>query len=495
MWSIYDTCILLSGVITSVIAVLPLRGIPIRTRAIAGLVGGGLIVVSLVLGKLSAFRYPAIVLIGPLIALSALGAVVWDERRDRGKDAGRQYDETASGADPEAPHPVVATPPLEDGHLASSAQEPGMMHVAAPVANAAGIEAERARVDAWAAAHDPATLSERLAEVVERYPEFATAIAAHPNCYPELMAWMLDANLVPEASSSNAINPVPEPSVIETTMAVASTVSAPQGEVRVNQEPSSTMSAQQASEGAAYLDARVGRSEKIPRRRWVIPTLGAVGALLVLGVAFLLISRVTPNAASVQSSTYPSAVGSSVVNSPSHNSEPTSASPDSDEVLSYICWNGDEVSALQSCSQPTGKAGLKYIYPSMNDQWSHCKYADLRPTTATYECTFADGIIRYRYWKDSVEADQHYRDKYVSGDSSDFILDDTNVGTLYRSTERDKNGKFNLTARWGNGHYALSVDSTTRAGQDALWKTVRFRSLSDLRGHLSQNDPGDAERA
>lgn len=97
MWSIYDTCILLSGVITSVIAVLPLRGIPIRTRAIAGLVGGGLIVVSLVLGKLSAFRYPAIVLIGPLIALSALGAVVWDERRDRGKDAGRQYDETASG--------------------------------------------------------------------------------------------------------------------------------------------------------------------------------------------------------------------------------------------------------------------------------------------------------------------------------------------------------------------------------------------------------------
>ncbi len=250
MWSIYDTCILLSGVITSVIAVLPLRGIPIRTRAIAGLVGGGLIVVALVLGKLSAFRYPAIVLISPLIALSALGAVVWDERRDRGKDAGRQYDETASGADPEAPHPVVATPPLEDGHLASSAQEPGMMHVAAPVANAAGIEAERARVDVWAAALATATSSERLAEVVERYPEFATAVAAHPNCYPELMAWMLDANLVPEASSSNAINPVPEPSVIETTMAVASTVSAPQGEVRVNQEPSSTMSAQQASEGA-----------------------------------------------------------------------------------------------------------------------------------------------------------------------------------------------------------------------------------------------------
>lgn len=255
------------------------------------------------------------------------------------------------------------------------------------------------------------------------------------------------------------------------------------------------MPAQPSSEGAADLDARIDRpAEKGPRRRWVIPTLGAVGALLVLGVAFVLISRVTPTAASVQSSTYPSAVGSSVVSSPSLNSEPTSASPESDEVLSYICWNGDEVSALESCSQPTRKAGLKYIYPSMNDQWSHCKYADLRPTTATYECTFADGIIRYRYWNDSVEADEHYRDKYVSGNTSDFILDDTNVGTLYRSTGRDKNGKFNLTARWGDGHYSLSVDSKTRAGQDALWKTVRFRALSDLSGHLSQNDPGEAER-
>lgn len=38
MWSIYDTCILLSGIITAAIAVIPIRGIDTRTRLLAGLV-------------------------------------------------------------------------------------------------------------------------------------------------------------------------------------------------------------------------------------------------------------------------------------------------------------------------------------------------------------------------------------------------------------------------------------------------------------------------
>ncbi len=472
MWSIYDTCILLSGVITAVIAVLPLSGIPMRTRAGAGLVGGALIVISLILGNLSAFRYPSIVLIGPLLALCVLGGVIWDARRDRGKDAGRQFDETASGADPENVHMVIGGVASDAHPAAESTEEPGFATRAAPAASSAQIDGEQERVAAWAAAHDPATSSGRLAEIVGRHPEFAPTIAAHPNCYPELMAWMRDGGLLAGTPDDTAVRPI---AVTDTTMTVDSTVSAPRYEVPVA--------------GAN------GPAGKAPRR-WVIPAVGAVAALLVLGVVLLLMPRSgAPTTASVQSSTYPSALNSppTAISSPTLNSEQSSASPQSDDV-SYTCWNGKEVDSLDRCSQPTGIAGLKYIYPSMNEQWSHCKYVAYRTTTATYDCTFTDGVIRYRYWKDSAEADRHYRQKYATGEASDFVLDDNNVGTLYRATKRDKDGKFTMTAHWGGGHYSLSVDSKTRADQDALWETVRFRALFDLRGHLSENDPGEAER-
>ncbi len=476
MWSIYDTCILLSGVITAVIAVLPLSGIAMRTRAGAGLVGGGLIVISLFLGNLPTFRYPSIVLIGPLIALCVLGAVIWDARRDHGTDAGRQFDETASGADPgNVPIGIGGTAP--DAYpVAESTEESGFVTRTAPAARSAQTDGEQERVAAWAAVHDPATSSERLAEIVGRHPEFAPAIAAHPNCYPEPMDWMREADLVAGTPDATAVRPIAVPPLTGTTTTVVSIVSAPRYDVPV-----------------AGANGSVGKGP----RRWVVSAVGAVAALLVLGVVLLLMPRGgAPATASVQSSTYPSALNSppSAISSPTLNSEPPSASPESDDVLSYTCWNGKEVDSLERCIQPTGVAGLKYIYPSMNEQWSHCKYAAYRTTTATHDCTFADGVIRYRYWKDAAEADRHYRQKYATGEGSDFVLDDNNVGALYRATKRDKGGKFTMTARWGGGHYSLSMDAKTRAGQDALWETVRFRALSDLRGHFSESDPGEAER-
>ncbi len=45
------------------------------------------------------------------------------------------------------------------------------------------------REQAWAAVHDPATDAAALAAIARRHPEFAEAIARHPNCYPELAAW------------------------------------------------------------------------------------------------------------------------------------------------------------------------------------------------------------------------------------------------------------------------------------------------------------------
>lgn len=204
MWSIYDTCILISGVIIAAIAVVPVSGVGGRTRGGAALVGGGLIAISFVLGNLRFFRYPAIVLIGPFIALFVLGAVIWDARRSVGKDADLQASETAS--DP-ADVPAVALAP----QVPSS--PPTVM--AAPVANAqpqsvAGpalgqaeheVEPDR-RIQAWAEVHDAGTTSERLAEIAALHPEFAPDICEHPNCYPALKQWAMGNGLLGDGTQS-----------------------------------------------------------------------------------------------------------------------------------------------------------------------------------------------------------------------------------------------------------------------------------------------------
>ena len=76
MWSIYDTMILVTGVIVAVIAIVPVAQVPAATRAWSALVGGALIVAALTLGNLRSFRYPSYVFVAPIVALLVLGAVI-----------------------------------------------------------------------------------------------------------------------------------------------------------------------------------------------------------------------------------------------------------------------------------------------------------------------------------------------------------------------------------------------------------------------------------
>lgn len=48
---------------------------------------------------------------------------------------------------------------------------------------------DQQRGEAWAALHRPETSPETLAHIANEYPEFAAAIAAHPNTYPDLKVW------------------------------------------------------------------------------------------------------------------------------------------------------------------------------------------------------------------------------------------------------------------------------------------------------------------
>ncbi|WP_307219351.1 sensor domain-containing protein [Microbacterium sp. SORGH_AS_0888] len=63
---------------------------------------------------------------------------------------------------------------------------------------------------AWRMLHDPVTDAAALAEIAAAYPEFAEAVARHPNAYPELIAWangIVSPVSAPDASPAPAASP------------------------------------------------------------------------------------------------------------------------------------------------------------------------------------------------------------------------------------------------------------------------------------------------
>lgn len=211
-------------------------------------------------------------------------------------------------------------------------------------------------------------------------------------------------------------------------------------------------------------------------------------ALVVIGAIVFMLMRPDAAATPAPQPSIP------VTTEPSTEPEPSDVTSPSPEAAVFTCWNGTTADALDDCGMPTGTQGVKYIYPSLVTQWDRCAYADYRPTTATYDCTFADGVIRYRYWQDAAEARKHYTAKYAKADKADLVLDGEVVGSLYRATKRDKKGLYTMTAWWGGGHYSLSVDARDRAAQEKLWKTVTFRAVDDLSGHPGDATPRVADR-
>lgn len=178
MWSIYDTCILITGVISLVVAVAPLQGISPKHRLIGGAVGGGLIVLSLVLGSLTWFTYPWFVFIMPFVAALLVVAVIYQAVRRDQPGAGHGeigYAMSHARADLAAETEqvdVLATPTS-----------------AAPIAVSDG-GADAASAADLAAARSAQTTPEELARLAHSSSALWSDIAANPAAYPGLLAWL-----------------------------------------------------------------------------------------------------------------------------------------------------------------------------------------------------------------------------------------------------------------------------------------------------------------
>lgn len=198
-WSIYDTLLLVTGIIVLVIAVLPQPGIPAKTRLWSAIIGGGLVLLALFLGSLRSFRYPSYVYVGPVIALLALGGVIYDARKRSNPDqVGPPIDHQASGPSLErvsdvpgemgdeeldrAPLPVAASDAVPVAELSVAESADRTTSLVTP--------ADDPRAAAWEEVNDDATTADRLAEIAAAYPEFGPRMLDHPHVYPALREWI-----------------------------------------------------------------------------------------------------------------------------------------------------------------------------------------------------------------------------------------------------------------------------------------------------------------
>lgn len=164
---------------------------------------------------------------------------------------------------------------------------------------------------------------------------------------------------------------------------------------------------------------------------------------------------------------------------------PASVTP---ELKQAHCWDGSAAQDLSMCSDPLGAAGLRYIYPAFGDKGS-CKAMSYRKnTTVTFDCTFRKHeLVRYRWWRDTSEAEGHFRYRYRNGATSPLVVAGKSVGTIYRDTKAI-NGVYNMTG-FMRGNFAFTVRASTKARQRALLKIIEMRHPDDFAGYSLESGP------
>ncbi|MCI4658198.1 variant leucine-rich repeat-containing protein [Cryobacterium zhongshanensis] len=190
-WSSYDTLLLVTGILTAGIGLLPVTGVPARTRGLALAIGAGVIVMSIITGNMQSFTYPSQVSFGPVLPIIVAVRVLFVAHKARKSSA--EDSEAADAAGPRDP-----SQPLTPAERTASLPEPAAesllpaIPVVLPQTTEPISEPILERTPAELAA-DPATPAGDLADLAYAHPELRTAIAANPAAYPELREWIAAA--------------------------------------------------------------------------------------------------------------------------------------------------------------------------------------------------------------------------------------------------------------------------------------------------------------
>jgi hypothetical protein len=152
------------------------------------------------------------------------------------------------------------------------------------------------------------------------------------------------------------------------------------------------------------------------------------------------------------------------------------------EVADVTCWDGKSLPA-EDCSSPTGRAGLRWVFPSFKPDLLGCRNVLLehpeykRPTMFECEGSVATGSVTITYSELSgVPAGRAYLEKEygVAGDEIDgdrLRWDDSGVN----------DGIYESDVMYADAPFAVEVRArSAQARDDALESLIRFRPADHI---------------
>lgn len=371
-----------------------------------------------------------------------------------------------------------------------------------------------------------------LRTIVVEFPQLRPHVAAYPGVDQGLLDWLrnlhdpgVDAKLAELGLAGAQPTPSPDPQAGSPITGVPSGFASDDtvigtAEETVLRNPVGYVRIQQPAVG--YSDSpwqatppQSGTQPPTPspnpenkRKLWPIVAVVAVLVLLGVGVGIVFASGLIggPSSARVK----PAVTVTSDVAAPS---EPVAATqtPEQEAALTsppvpdeFTCWGGQVVDDLGECQAPATKdeawSYLRYVFPSI-DRHTGCEQIDstkhYTDTTVMWTCEVGDAKIRYRFWKNRIDPEKHYKSKF---DSQKLLK------TYYVSIDREPvNGWLKTSSKpltqpdgskrvvgtmWlPNPQLSLTVEADSAAIMWDRFDSARIRGTDEWLGHPSNEQP------
>jgi len=227
------------------------------------------------------------------------------------------------------------------------------------------------------------------------------------------------------------------------------------------------------------------------RRRVVTAVGGAVGMAAVVGAAILMGSGVlSHNAPCPTASASLAAAGC----------QQSTKSAQSRKTHNKVkCWNADRVQVRSRCSQPVGREGLRWVFPSLDRDFEGC-YRELNAIGApqpdeslrTWFCPVPGSRVvgvDYREWRSAAAARAHFNAVF-SQPPGDFRVGGLVAGYEWDARHRNNKGFYKVARLYEHLPFSSTVWARTMPGLERVCLGMTARSMRTFKAEPVNCKPG-----
>ena len=164
----------------------------------------------------------------------------------------------------------------------------------------------------------------------------------------------------------------------------------------------------------------------------------------------------------------------------------TSEKPTAVDATTTTCWDGAQVAASDDCTSPSGKAGLRWVFPSLRPNRPQCTddRADdgVNPRPVQWTCTVqvvgTTARITYFQLADLKAGLRYHARLYRDGERKPVV--DKAGETVRQVWRREVGGRFELTTAYVDHPYAVSIVAPKRVARERALRTVTLRAADAI---------------